>query len=686
MIRVIRLSLAHFRLLGVSVGVSVPVFVELAREVLLSRLLGDHRLVERQFVQLAFAQPLRLGTRRVRRLGFRHVLLLHQPFLLLLLRLLETRVDLGDARLVFLFRSFLAKPDCLASRLGHRVCGGKSLFVVETSRLLNLLVPLLLLLGGFFARRLRHERLLRGVIAFLLRLDRFRALRQRRLLRRIDQLVPAKRGTRGKRGGRRRRLVLPRRRLVLPRRGFVLPDGTHSTLGVRVGVRPGRLFAASVVRVFCVVLDVVLRLLLALLEVDDALLLELVEVLRVLAVPIRVEEIFAPLDLRTRVQLRLRANRRVISEEFEVCAIRVVDLLLHVVGHERLVSLDVGHRKLRVHLLRHAVMVRVPLLAVLGLEVESVAGPGLELGLDGVESVLDLEHPVESVRVGVAKPTLLLDVLVDVLARSLGRDLGGDAVDERLEGTALVVIAAVPEQIGLVAAAVRVDLVEPRAVQPRARVSNDGEIPRRLVVGVPPALLSLLEGGILREGEVRVAAVILDVPLHLGEGVDAGVETRHVRREGGGGRLWDVAVREIMVRGEEDAVAGTPERSLAGGRLAGGEAEESVRHDARARRRGDAEHAAQARRGDERDPSTTTAAGGVTATRVRIRGAVEERRQLGRLAARRLHGGRFVRHSEDDRGRARGGRRGPRVRASWTGRPRSAPRHPWTHVPSHKKS
>ena len=79
--------------------------------------------------------------------------------------------------------------------------------------------------------------------------------------------------------------------------------------------------------------------------------------------------------------------------------------------------------------------------------------------------------------------------------------------------------------------------------------------------------------------------------------------------EGGGGRLWDVAVREIMVRGEEDAVAGTPERSLAGGRLAGGEAEESVRHDARARRRGDAEHAAQARRGDERDPSTTTAAG-----------------------------------------------------------------------------
>ena len=450
MIRVIRLSLAHFRLLGVSVGVSVPVFVELAREVLLSRLLGDHRLVERQFVQLAFAQPLRLGTRRLRRLGFRHVLLLHQPSLLLLLRLLETRVDLGDARLVFLFRSFLAKPDCLASRLGHRVCGGKSLFVVETSRLLNLLVPLLLLLGGFFARRLRHERLLRGVIAFLLRLDRFRALRQRRLLRRIDQLVPAKRGTRGKRGGRRRRLVLPRRRLVLPRRRLVLPrrrlvlpDGTLSTLGVRFGVRPGRLFAASVVRVFCVVL-VVLRLLLALLEVDDALLLELVEVLRVLAVPIRVEEIFAPLDLRTRVQLRLRANRRVISEEFEVCAIRVVDLLLHVVGHERLVSLDVGHRKLRVHLLRHAVMVRVPLLAVLGLEVESVAGPGLELGLDGVESVLDLEHPVESVRVGVAKPTLLLDVLVDVLARSLGRDLGGDAVDERLEGTALVVIAAVP--------------------------------------------------------------------------------------------------------------------------------------------------------------------------------------------------------------------------------------------------
>ena len=106
-------------------------------------------------------------------------------------------------------------------------------------------------------------------------------------------------------------------------------------------------------------------------------------------------------------------------------------------------------------------MVRVPLLAVLGLEVESVAGPGLELGLDGVESVLDLEHPSESVRVGVAKPTLLLDVLVDVLRGSLGRDLGGDAVDERLEGTALVVIAAVPEQIGLVAAAVRVDLVEP---------------------------------------------------------------------------------------------------------------------------------------------------------------------------------------------------------------------------------
>ena len=44
-----------------------------------------------------------------------------------------------------------------------------------------------------------------------------------------------------------------------------------------------------------VVLDVVLRLLLALLEVDDALLLELVEVLRVLAVPTGVEEIFTHL-------------------------------------------------------------------------------------------------------------------------------------------------------------------------------------------------------------------------------------------------------------------------------------------------------------------------------------------------------------------------------------------------------
>ena len=273
---------------------------------------------------------------------------------------------------------------------------------------------------------------------------------------------------------------------------------------------------------------------------------------------------------------------------------------------------------------------------------------------------------------------LLLDVLVDVLAGILGGDLGGDAVDELLEGTVLVVIAPVPQQIGLVAAAVRVDLVEPRAVQPRARVANDGEEARGVVVGVEPAhLLSLLEGGILREGEVGVAAVILDVLLHRGEGVDAGVETRHVRRERGGRRLGDVAVGEMMARGEKDAVAGTAERSLAGGSLAGGEAEESVRDDAGARRRGEAEHAAQARRGDERDPSTDTAAGGVTATRVRIRGAVEERRQLGRLAARRLHGGRFVRHSGDDRGRARGGRRGPRARASWTGRP-SAPRQPGT--------
>ena len=245
-------------------------------------------------------------------------------------------------------------------------------------------------------------------------------------------------------------------------------------------------------------------------------------------------------------------------------------------------------------------------------------------------------------------------------------DLVRHALHEFLKRTLLVVVAGVPQQIRLIRPSVRVDLVEPRGVQTRAGVTHHREHLVLLAVGFElRRKRGIFERAVLGHGEVRVPAVGLDVLLDAFERVDARVEPGHVRRHRGRRRLRDVAVRQVVARGQQHAVVAAAERGRAtrgvrgghGGGVAraaapGAELDHPRKRRARAGRvRGD--RAAARQRPDRGEPG---AASGNVAISKRCYTRRSEANALARALAveqwralRRIAGGRLPRHRDTTR-------------------------------------
>mmetsp|Transcript_9377 Transcript_9377/g.39810 ORF Transcript_9377/g.39810 Transcript_9377/m.39810 type:complete len:473 (+) Transcript_9377:876-2294(+) len=294
----------------------------------LLRLRLCHLLLQKNLLLLALAQPPSLALRLLLGVGPRHALLLHQPLGFLLLRRAPLLVQLHHLLRVLELALLLLQPHSLAVRLRHRIRGAQALVVVEPTRLLHLSLPLAL-----FDRRALHLRLggdgllrghlLRRRLGDHVRLCAFHVLvlRAGRAVLAVivgEELVPAKRGGHG-----------------LRRRVGALLRGLRSVLALPLGALerpPAVLLLARRARLR----ELLARRHLSAVHfgVQHTLRLELLQVLGVLARPLRLEELLGPLDLGARLQLRVPLRGRPVPEQVEIRAVRLVDLELHGVRHE----------------------------------------------------------------------------------------------------------------------------------------------------------------------------------------------------------------------------------------------------------------------------------------------------------------------------------------------------------------